>query len=1423
MNSNVHVVGNVQHINARGEDLHNFISFFSDTTRHLHKQYSKHEFSEQMAYIKLAYVSGNDGPNINPFASDAPDRSILVPTATDTHIRIIRNEDIEEQYNRDRESEAIQEQSGMHVCEAGCECHVEEHTQQAEADLQDGQARINNFVKRSGIYVSVPEHGIKHGIELTATPDTIVPGTSMTFRRRHLLKSLRWRACAARWQMPLDDPEAQRLINEEHLSEDQLNILLAPSRAALAAMQEVEQDANLDPNIGFEAEPSAAEKGVDDSRVETLEEKVRQALDNFKAMPDDIRPSNIDLEAFVTLIYKYEHLFQQDFHNNMEPAVMAPMKVKIRTGAKFSYRQQMTLRPYSERHSIFMEKQLKKMERQGLIRRTTDPNVILSPVLIVDKPGAAPGVYRLVVDLKYVNSITEPGNMVLPVLQDELIKTRGMRFFLTVDFLSGFFQCPLDPESQWMYTMLTPYGNYTFTRTPQGASACPGHFHTEVAKIFSPLMDRKVAMLWIDDLLLMAKTWSEFMANLTEMLELASKHRLVLSVKKCELGAAYAKWCGRIFDGQTITMDARCSEAFEKMATPTYAGELSTFLHGMDWMSGGLLRWAEHSAPLRDFLGTIKQSCIPRGKVTTKKRNYEKIKLTAAGWDENLQRAFEVCKQVLVNRLHQTIFDPNDKSVTICLFTDASDTHWAGFLTQVRNYDPDKPVYEQQHEPLGTLSGAFSGAQLNWSVIEKESYPILKMLGQFDHILSAPKGFKVFCDHANIVSLFHPEAQSPSLAKQTVDKVYRWLFHLGTYRVLSMEHLAGQHNVWADMLSRSAHPTYYKIKRMRLCPVRAAAAGEPDVGVAPQPVHPVRHFKNEYLSLDFDPLGANHTLPDKGEILNAQRGNQLGRGDKRWLREARSKGIIDDHRVINDNGETDGVIYIKSEVDGEEHFRAWIPRENKTIVSRFLVAAHCGRDGHLSATETLKYLKRHVFWDGMDEEVKRFCIEDCLCCLKTQHTSTPRPFASQLHATERGQVVHFDFMYIGKPPQGYAHEFVYVLVIKDDFSGLVEVIPCESADSDTTAEALIWFKTRYLTRWPDYFISDQGSHFKNSLMRKLAQVVDASHRFTPTYHPCANGTVEVVNKSLRRVLSQLLIENNLCPHDWPYILPAVQSFLNDTPGSNGFAPKQVFMGLPLYDPLYVILAPALARRNIERMSVNEHTLNNHVRDLRSDLDNMHRMVEGRNVARRERNARHRDNALLRSSKNKHIDTTLFGRYQAEHGTGDDIYDKRYFYDSVNFHEGDFVLVAVPEGERHKQHKLMARWKGPFRITKAVSDHVYEVQHLIHRERKQEVHWSRLKFYCDDELEQIVKLREVVRREDQEESQVNNIIQHRYDAESLTHQFRIRWTGFTEDDDTWEDARYIHSLDQSQVNIFLNRMATGSRKKESLLDYLEIEE
>ena len=82
------------------------------------------------------------------------------------------------------------------------------------------------------------------------------------------------------------------------------------------------------------------------------------------------------------------------------------------------------------------------------------------------------------------------------------------------------------------------------------------------------------------------------------------------------------------------------------------------------------------------------------------------------------------------------------------------------------------------------------------------------MLGHYDYILQSPKGFRVYCDHKNIVTLFHPELESAALSKMAIDKVYRWLYHLGHYRVTHMEHLPGQRNLWADLLSREGNPTY---------------------------------------------------------------------------------------------------------------------------------------------------------------------------------------------------------------------------------------------------------------------------------------------------------------------------------------------------------------------------------------------------------------------------------------------------------------------------------------------------------------------------------------------------------------------------------------------------------------------------------------
>ena len=318
-----------------------------------------------MAYAKLSFASETSGPHINPFVRDAPDRSLTVPTASDTYIRILSDEDIESKYKEDTKRES--EMDTVHVCAAGCECYADDEVADdvaASDDVYSSPPTATNInsdnssptfqsnVKYVGTSVSLPEHGINRGIELTVSPDTIVPGTIQTFRRRYLLKSLRIKAAAARWQLDPNDRERQNIISHEYLSEEQLDILLAPSRAAGAAMQQVEADANLEP-LGFEgtSDPDTS-TNADDSRVEILEKKVRQAVENFRAMPDDIRPSDTDIEAFVNLIFSYENLFQQDFQNNMEPAKMAPMKVNIRRDVNYSLRPNLRLRNYSDRVTL---------------------------------------------------------------------------------------------------------------------------------------------------------------------------------------------------------------------------------------------------------------------------------------------------------------------------------------------------------------------------------------------------------------------------------------------------------------------------------------------------------------------------------------------------------------------------------------------------------------------------------------------------------------------------------------------------------------------------------------------------------------------------------------------------------------------------------------------------------------------------------------------------------------------------------------------------------------------------------------------------------------------------------------------------------------------------------------------------------------
>lgn len=99
---------------------------------------------------------------------------------------------------------------------------------------------------------------------------------------------------------------------------------------------------------------------------------------------------------------------------------------------------------------------------------------------------------------------------------------------------------------------------------------------------------------------------------------------------------------------------------------------------------------------------------------------------------------------------------------------------------------------------------------------------------------------------------------------------------------------------------------------------------------------------------------------------------------------------------------------------------------------------------------------------NIDSDVKT-SVQSCLVCsLSPSGEKVPRPLESQLYADRVGELLHFEYPYVGES----SSEHEYVLILKDDFSGYVYLLPCKVADAETTSAVLM-----------EYFMHDLHPRF----------------------------------------------------------------------------------------------------------------------------------------------------------------------------------------------------------------------------------------------------------------------------------------------------------------------------------------------------------
>ncbi|KAF4133186.1 RNase H-like domain found in reverse transcriptase [Phytophthora infestans] len=235
------------------------------------------------------------------------------------------------------------------------------------------------------------------------------------------------------------------------------------------------------------------------------------------------------------------------------------------------------------------------------------------------------------------------------------------------------------------------------------------------------------------------------------------------------------KWCGKLVSSDGIRHDPACVDALVELPLPATVADLQGFVFATNWLHDPLPDYARTVAPLHDKLEAEKK------RIGRRNRNALQV---ATSWDSDEKAAYE---NVLSLVRDSALIAHHNPDAELCVFTDASLSGFGIMVKQGMQWQPGIPAERQNHQLIICKGGTFKRSQLNWTVVEKEAYPIVKACNDLEYLLLRPGGFRLFCDHANLIYIFSPHAD---LKKRVRDRLQRWAVRLcGLY--YRIEHISG--------------------------------------------------------------------------------------------------------------------------------------------------------------------------------------------------------------------------------------------------------------------------------------------------------------------------------------------------------------------------------------------------------------------------------------------------------------------------------------------------------------------------------------------------------------------------------------------------------------------------------------------------------
>ncbi|KAG6462530.1 hypothetical protein O3G_MSEX013320 [Manduca sexta] len=450
------------------------------------------------------------------------------------------------------------------------------------------------------------------------------------------------------------------------------------------------------------------------------------------------------------LLAKYKSCFSTGLHDLGFTSIIE-MEIHLLDSTPVVYRPYRLSHP--ERQHV--QQMVDQMVQYGIVRESSSPYA--SPIVLVQKKS---GEKRLCVDYRALNRRTKRDHYPLPRIEELLDQLAGHSLFTTLDLASGYHQIPIAETSKEKTAFVTPDGQYEYNRMPFGLANAPSVFQRVIHKILNKTKVPYV-IIYMDDILIPAKTFDEGLVRLEEVLKLLQGAGLTLRMEKCNFFLENIVFLGFEVDKTGIRPGNQKIQAVSMFPTPQSQNDVRRFL--------GLAGF------FRRFVSGFALLAKPLTELLKKDVSWQ--------WSKSQQNSFDTLKGVLVERPVLALYNPNAETQ---VHTDASKFGLGGILLQRTGSNPWRPIsyYSRQTSPDEQKLHSF----------ELETLAVVCALNKFRTYLLGIR-FTIVSDCNALRSTF--------TKRDLIPRISRWWIQFLEFDC-DIEYRPGEKMAHVDALSRGA-------------------------------------------------------------------------------------------------------------------------------------------------------------------------------------------------------------------------------------------------------------------------------------------------------------------------------------------------------------------------------------------------------------------------------------------------------------------------------------------------------------------------------------------------------------------------------------------------------------------------------------------